>query len=405
MSSEDPKFESRKKDHIVQSLNEHNQVGLSPSDEIRLFHKAMPEINFEDISLKTKIFSKEMSSSKTKSTAGQSIELSSPIFVSSMTAGHEQGEKINYNLAKACAEKNWLFAVGSQRKQLADSKKNLEWAQILKDFPKLNTVGNLGLAQLISHGPDKALKLVESLKAKALFIHCNPLQEVLQAEGTPQFKNGFKVLKELCELSPVPIILKETGCGFDKGTLKKLSLIKKLYAVDVSGFGGTHWGRIEGQRNLATSALDSDTSSRINNNGKNKKTKNNLRIEQLNLDDAESKISNLDKFILASQTYAFWGISTAESLSYCAEILNKPNAKTKYWASGGIRSGLDVVTCLSMGAEMVGVAQPILKHVLEGYDSLIQYMDLLEFETKIGLFCTGNIDINSCHKDARWEWK
>ncbi len=388
MKNEDPKFDSRKKDHIHQSMNEKNQVGLSPSDEIKLYHKAMPEIDFKDVSLKTKVLG---------------INLNAPIFVSSMTAGHKEGEAINYTLAKACAEKNWLFAVGSQRKQLTETKKDQEWVQILKDFPSLNTVGNLGLAQLISFGPDRALKLIESLNAKALFIHCNPLQEVLQMEGTPNFKNGFKVLKELCELSSKPIIIKETGCGFDKETLKKLFKIKKLYAVDVSGYGGTHWGRIEGERNLSNTKIQiqkTNVQEKQNSKSKSEVVDKNPQV-QLNLVSETS----LDRLIQASKTYQYWGMSTAESLSYCEEVSATSKSKTKYWASGGVRSGLDIVTCLSMGAEMVGLAQPILKHLLQGYDSLIQYMELLEYETRIGLFCTGYQDVNSCQKDVQWEWK
>lgn len=391
----DPKFESRKKDHITQSLNAANQVGLSPSDQVRLFHKALPEINFEEVSLDTQIFN---------STA----HLSSPIFISSMTAGHQEGEKLNYTLAKACAEKNWLFAVGSQRKQLSDSKQDQEWATILQEFPKLNLVGNIGLTQLISYGPEPVLKLIESLKAKAIFVHTNSLQEALQMEGTPQFKNGFKALEKLAALSPVPVLLKETGCGFDQETLRTLFQVPGLYGVDVAGFGGTHWGRIEGHRNVAHTAE--------NKNSENSKSDATQSSESKDLKNNESDLR--DMYIKASETYANWGISTAEALSYCYDLTHETqkssattdsktykNTGVKYWASGGIRSGLDVVTCLSMGAEMVGVAQPILKAALEGYDSLIQYMELLEFETKIGLFCTGFNNVNSCQKDAKWEWK
>jgi isopentenyl-diphosphate delta-isomerase len=288
-----------------------------------------------------------------------------------MTAGHQAGEDLNYTLAKACSAKNWLFAVGSQRKQLSDPTKDQEWTRILQEFPDLNLVGNLGLAQLISSGPEVTLKLLESLKAKAVFIHCNPLQEVLQLEGTPQFKGGLKAIAELSALCSVPVIIKETGCGFDAQTLKQLFAIPKLYGVDVAGFGGTHWGRIEGHRN----------------------------------EDSAEISARKEMFIEASQTYANWGLSTAQSLSYASEITKASSSKSKYWASGGVRNGLDIVSCLAMGAEMVGLAQPILKHALEGYDSLIQYMELLEFETKIGLFCSGYLDVSSCQKDAKWEWK
>lgn len=358
MSLEDPKFESRKKDHIAQSLNHANQIGLSPSHQIKLFHKALPDINFEDVSLKVNVLN--------------NVDLAAPIFVSSMTAGHSAGEKINYTLAKACESRNWLFAVGSQRKQLVDSDRDQEWKVLIEEFPNLKLVGNLGMPQLISSGPDKILKLIESLNAKAIFIHCNPLQETLQLEGTPQFQNGFKILEDLCDVSPVPVVIKETGCGFDKDTLARLFEIKNLYGVDVAGFGGTHWGRIEGHRNLEN---------------------------QTGLDN------KADMFIKASQTYSEWGISTAESLAYAFECKTEMETKAKYWASGGVRSGLDIVTCLSMGAEMVGLAQPLLKHAIEGYDSLIQFMELLEFETQIGLFCTGFKDVNSCQKEAKWEWK
>ncbi len=354
----DPKFEARKVDHMAQSLNLANQVGLSPSDEIRLYHKALPELDFSDVSLNVEIL--------------QNVKLAAPIFVSSMTAGHQEGESLNYTLAKACQAKGWLFAVGSQRKQLSDPTKDQEWMRLMHDFPHLNLAGNLGLAQLITKGPDAVLRLAESLQAKALFIHCNPLQEVLQREGTPQFKNGFKALEELCKLSSVPVILKETGCGLDLATLTQLFKVPGLYAVDVAGFGGTHWGRIEGHRNL----------------------------------EAKDEISTQTQMLIsASKTYAHWGISTAQSLAYAEQAKVETSTMSKYWASGGIRSGLDIVSCLAMGAEMVGLAQPILKHALMGYDSLIQFMDLLEFETKIGLFCTGFKDVGSCQKDAKWDWK
>lgn len=356
--NDDPKFETRKKDHIVQSLNVANQIGLAPSDEIRLFHKAFPEIDFADIDLGVEILN--------------DVKLKAPIFVSSMTAGHQEGEDLNYALAKACSEKGWLFAVGSQRKQLVDPSKDQEWQRLRRDFPSLNLVGNLGLAQLIASGPDVVLKLIESLKAKAIFIHCNPLQEALQLEGTPQFRNGLQALAQLCEQSPVPVIVKETGCGFDQQTLEVLFKIPKLYGVDVAGFGGTHWGRIEGHRNLQ---------------------------------DREAPSAKTEMFIKASQTFANWGISTAQSLAYAEETKKAMSSQTQYWASGGVRNGLDIVSCLSMGAEMVGLAQPILSHAVKGYDSLIQFMELLEFETKIGLFCTGYQNIGSCRKDAKWEWK
>ena len=46
-----------------------------------------------------------------------------------------------------------------------------------------------------------------------MIIHLNPLQEALQKEGTAQFKGGLLALKTLAKELPLPLIIKETGCG------------------------------------------------------------------------------------------------------------------------------------------------------------------------------------------------
>lgn len=344
----DESFESRKKDHIEQSLHSGNQVGLSPSDEIRLFHKALPEISLNEIDLTTKIFT--------------DVELAAPIFVSSMTAGHKDSQKINHALFEACVEKNWLIGVGSQRRELFDPKAHQEWIERKKNYPKLKVFGNIGLAQLIESDPKDILKLIDHLEPVAFAVHVNALQEALQQEGTPRFRHGLAALQEFAKASSVPVILKETGCGFSAQTLIEVSNISNLYAIDVAGLGGTHWGRIEGGR-------------------------------------TENEILKR-----AAQTYAFWGHTTAESLGYFSQNQKEMNDK-KCWASGGVRSGLDVVTCLTMGAEMVGLAQPFLQAALQGTQKVIQMMDILEYETKVGLFCTGHLSPSACQKNGVWEWK
>ncbi len=344
----DATFESRKKDHIVQSLDVRHQVGLSPSSQVRLFHQALPEFNFSEVSLKTKVF-------------GQ-LEVNAPIFVSSMTAGHSDSPKINHALFEACVEKNWLMGVGSQRRELFDSKAKEEWKDRRQKYPALKVFGNIGLPQLIESGATEVLKLIDHLEPQAFVVHLNALQEVMQEEGTPNFKGGVEALRNLAESSPVPILVKETGCGFSLLSLIELCKIPNLYAIDVAGMGGTHWGRIEGGR------------------------------------------SQNPMYVRASETYSYWGHTTAESLN--AFFANREQMQDKRcWASGGIRTGLDVVTCLTMGAEMVGVAQPFLRAALEGTEKVLELMAILEYETRVGLFCTGHRDPVSCQKNGVWEWK
>ena len=92
-------FELRKKDHIVHSLKPSVDVGDNGLKSIHLIHEALPEINFSDVELK-------------QSLLGHTF--ASPLFISSMTAGHSEADELNYTLAECCSEKNWLFAVGSQ---------------------------------------------------------------------------------------------------------------------------------------------------------------------------------------------------------------------------------------------------------------------------------------------------
>lgn len=104
---------------------------------------------------------------------------------------------------------------------------------------------NLGTAQLLEITSSQIQQLIDSLQANGLIIHCNPLQEVIQPEGTPHFKGCWQDLERLVNQLSIPLIIKETGCGFSAKTLARLNNIG-IAAVDVSGLGGTHWRRIEG---------------------------------------------------------------------------------------------------------------------------------------------------------------
>ena len=226
-------FESRKADHIRLALDAATQTdGFSGLDQIRLTHEAFPEIDFKDVDTSLEIF-------KTR--------VSAPIFVSSMTAGHAGSLNLNLVMARVCEKRNWIMGVGSQRKQLGDVKAEQEWVEIRKSCPRVRFFGNIGLSQLIKEPTENIRRLLDSLQAEAMIVHTNPLQECLQPEGTPQFRGGLKALERLCKELGAPVIVKETGCGFSKATLQRLNGLG-VAAVDVSGLGGTHWGRVEGGR-------------------------------------------------------------------------------------------------------------------------------------------------------------
>ena len=114
-----------------------------------------------------------------------------------MTAGHQQAEMINRHLLEACQYMDWAMGVGSQRRELTDPEAALEWQPLKRDFPNVSLFGNLGIAQLIETPLNRIQRLIDALSADALIIHCNPLQELIQPEGTPQFKGCWDAIAAL----------------------------------------------------------------------------------------------------------------------------------------------------------------------------------------------------------------
>lgn len=325
-------FESRKRDHIEQALNSaHQASGLSGLDQIHLNHEALPDLDLSNVSLKT-------------SCLGQM--LSTPFFIAGMTAGHTSASETNLILARVCAERGWALGVGSQRREL-DSVEGASldrWEQMRRNAPGLMLFANIGISQVIDAGLDSLKRLVESLEANALVIHLNALQEALQGEGTPQFKGSFLAIERAANELSVPVIVKETGCGFSAKTLARLNETA-VAAVDLSGLGGTHWGRVEGARSKEGTIL-ADT----------------------------------------AKYFSQWGESTVESVRAARLILKR----AEIWGSGGVRSPIDAAKLIALGAHRVGFAKPALEAVLSGEETLRHWMQVQEYGLKVALFCTGS---------------
>ena len=329
-------FEGRKRDHLRHALDPaHQASGLSGLDQIRLVHVALPDLDFQDVRLDS------------DSLGGGSL---TPFYVAAMTAGHADASSLNHLFAQACQERGWALGVGSQRRELESESTDLTggvdlWRSLRREAPRLRLFANLGISQLIRAPLERVRKLVDVLEAQALVVHANALQEALQPEGTPLFKGALGALQRVCAEIGVPVVLKETGCGFSAKTLGRLREIG-LAAVDVSGLGGTHWGRIEGAR-AEGGGLHS----------------------------------------VAALTFAEWGEPTVESVLAARHELS---SSTEVWASGGVRTGLDAAKLIALGAHQVGFAKPALEAALAGTEPLRQWMAAREFELRVALFCTGS---------------
>ncbi len=303
-------------------------------------HEALPDLNLEDVDLRSNCLG---------------ISLKTPFYIAGMTAGHEQASQINRTLALACQERGWAMGVGSQRRDLEDrGAEGLDaWKELREEVPDLVLFANLGISQVIQASIQNVRRVVSGLEAQGLVIHLNALQEVVQPEGTPQFKGGLKAIERILAELEVPVILKETGCGFSEATLRRISSLP-LGAVDLSGLGGTHWGRIEGAR-AARGSIHAEV----------------------------------------AKTFANWGESTVSSVLAASRVLPQ---LTEIWASGGVRSGLDAAKLIALGAARVGFAKPALEAALEGEARLRAWMETREFELKTALFCTGSANCQELGK-------
>jgi isopentenyl-diphosphate Delta-isomerase len=344
-------FEKRKQDHIAHSLSSANQaVGMSGLECVHLHHEAIPDLDFEEVNLETPGFGGTMPT---------------PFYVAGMTAGHADALSVNWMLAQACQERGWAMGVGSQRRELeagSDAQAIDDWQSLRQEVPNLALFANIGISQLIKVKISDIRHLVERLDAQALCVHFNALQEAIQPEGTPQFRGAWQALATLCRELGHPVIVKETGCGFQISTLRELARIGPAApaAVDVSGLGGTHWGRIEGAR------AGSHTLHRS-----------------------------------AAATFANWGESTVDSVLAAKEAMGP---QTEIWASGGVRSGLDAAKLIALGASRIGYAKPALEAALTGPIELRRWMELQEYELRIALFCSGCATPAELRKKAdAWE--
>lgn len=330
MSGDYSQFEKRKQDHIELALMQVNQAEeLNAFDSVTLIHDALPDFDFNDLDIASLRF-------------GRPVD--SPFMVGSMTAGHRDAVDINRNLVAACAEAGWAMGVGSQRRELTDLSAAHAWRPLRQEFPDVSLFSNIGIAQLISTPLSQIQALADTLRADALIVHCNPLQECIQPEGTPSFKGCWQALADLVKALPLPVVVKETGCGFSHATLLRLNDMG-VAVVDVSGLGGTHWGRIEGHR-----AVDDP-----------------MRQQ-------------------TSATFRNWGIDTVQSVCHAASI----SSSFEVWGSGGVRHGLDAAKLFALGATTVSFAKPMLQAALHSAEQVLAVMQTIEYELKVAMFCTGS---------------
>lgn len=326
--------EDRKDDHIQIVQERDVETSGTGFEDVHLVHEALPELHYDAIDLSVEFLGHE---------------LSAPIFIESMTGGHQKTTDLNRALARAASETDIAMGVGSQRAGLElDDDGVLESYTVVRDVaPDAFIYGNLGAAQLREYDIEMVERAVEMIEADALAIHLNFLQEAAQPEGDVNGQNCLAAIERVAEDLSVPTIVKETGNGISGETARKLATAG-VDAIDVAGKGGTTWSGIEAYRAAAANV------------------------------PRQKRIGTL---------FREWGIPTAASTIECVAEHNC------VIASGGVRTGLDVAKAIALGALAGGLAKPFLEPATNGPDAVIERVEDFSAELQTAMFVTGSASI------------
>src|SRR5437899_11964339 len=232
---EPSKTEQRKAEHVNIILQENVSAEYNYWNDVRLVHRAVPEIEPEGGCVVGKVPRKA---------------LQAPLIISSMTGGFAVGKEINANLAKGASEVGVAMGVGSQRAALEKPDLAPTYA-VVKDYDVPLVLANLGAPQLVpqegkrAYGVPDAKRAVDMIDADALIIHLNFLQEVVQPEGDRRAKGCLAAIRTLA--ARFPLMAKETGAGISRDTAQKLKAAGAK-AIDVGGLGGTSFSAVEHYR-------------------------------------------------------------------------------------------------------------------------------------------------------------
>jgi isopentenyl-diphosphate delta-isomerase len=275
-------------------------------------------------------------------------KLKAPIVISGMTGGYEEAAEINENLAKAAAEVGVGFGVGSQR--AAFEEPGLAYTyEVVKKHKVPLVFGNIGVPQLKDSGVDYARKAMEMVGADLLAIHLNYLHEIIQPEGETYAGHAIGAIKKIA--TQLPVIAKETGAGISRSVAQQL-IDAGVKGIDVGGLGGTSFSAVEVYR---------------------------------------ARLVGNDEKERLGQTFWNWGIPTPISVL-------ESKGMVPIIATGGVRNGLDAARAIALGADLAGMARPLLKPAMDGYNAVVKELKVIISEIRAAMFLTGARNIGELAK-------
>jgi len=314
--------QQRKLDHIRYALELGNGNRSTMLEDVHFLHNCLTAADPDSLDVSTRI---------------GTLSLPVPVFIDAITGGAEPVKDINRKLAVVAKKAGVAMAVGSQY----GSVRNGSFADTYTVVRNVNPDGLIFANVSALASPEEAGLAVQMIRADALEIHLNPAQELIMPEGDRNFTAVKNNLKRLSDCVPVPVIIKETGCGMAAEQLRELQAIG-FSCFTVAGAGGTSFTAIEALRN---------------------------------------KSGRFKKF-------AGWGIPTAWSIIDASHVV-------KPWdtviASGGISSGWQAAQAIAMGADAVSMSGSVLSVLMqEGEEQAVAYLQEVVEDLKDIMILTGS---------------
>jgi isopentenyl-diphosphate delta-isomerase len=267
--------------------------------------------------------------------------------ISSMSGGYMEAESINRQLGEICESLRIPMGVGSQRQAIESDAYLESFRAARQGAPTIPLFGNIGGAEVARSPAISSLqRLVDLIEADGFAIHLNPLQELMQPEGSPSFRGVLAGIERLARELGVPLIVKEVGAGLSADVVRRL-LDARVTNIQVAGAGGTSWSG----------------------------------VELLRREDGDDDSAFWD-----------WGIPTADAIIEARSLCEERGATLI--ASGGIGSARDIAISIALGADMAGSARPLLKVLTEqGPEGLHSLLTLWQRQLRGMMFLTGSADI------------
>jgi len=329
-------IQQRKKDHVDLCVT--GDVGYEMPTGFDAFyfrHNALPEVNLNDVSVDASLL-------------GRSFSF--PLMISSMTGGYSDAGRINAQIARICEAENLPFGVGSQRALLDHPEEVKSFSVVRDEAPTAFIAANIGGAQVAGGLQDEQMSaLIDSIKADAIIVHLNPLQELVQPEGDRNFAGVESGIAKLVDQSPVPVVVKETGAGISGDVARRL-LSVGVSVIDVAGAGGTSWSKVENERKA-----DSRSTAMFNE----------------------------------------WGIPTVTCIREAVQL--REQFRFDIIASGGIRGASDIVKSICLGADFTASARPVIQALMDGgEENLRNLIKLWKEQTATILALLGKQTLQEC---------